>query len=247
MITYVYDNSFEGLLTSIYDSYYNKPAPEKIAGEQEYMPDLLSETVHIKIDSSKAQKVYNAINCKISHDALIYVFYAYLSDSIGAANIIYQYVRLGFKLKKEVDMHLYDDRVIAIHALYRKVSKEAHNMEGFARFKCVRNNFYYSCIEPDHNICGLIAPHFVSRFCSQNFIIHDVKREIAVLYNTKEYIIIPFSKDDGLKLTSNAEDTIYESLWKEYFVWTDIESRKNIHLQKRLMPKRYWKYLTEMH
>lgn len=102
MITYIYDNSFEGLLTSIYDSYYNKPAPGKIACKQEYVPDLLSETVHIKTDSSKSQKVYNAINCKISHDALIYVFYAYLSDSIGAANIIYKYVRLGFKLKRKL-------------------------------------------------------------------------------------------------------------------------------------------------
>lgn len=247
MIVYIYDNSFDGLLTAIYDAYYNSAKPEKIVGEWEFTPNLLYDAISINTDSSKSQKVYNGINNKISRDALNYVFYAYLSDTKNAANIIYEYVKLGFKLGKEVDMHLYEDKVIKIHNLFRKVSKEAHNMTGFLRFKCIKNNFYYSSFEPDHNICGLLAPHFAERFSDQNFIIHDIKREVAVLYNTKEWVILPFSKEDGIQLTSNVQDTIYEELWRGYFVWTDIESRKNIRLQKRLMPKRYWKYLTEIH
>ena len=38
----------------------------------------------------------------------------------------------------------------------------------------------------------------------------------------------------------------YEELWKEYFNNMAIESRKNPKAQKRSMPVRYWKHLTEI-
>jgi hypothetical protein len=38
----------------------------------------------------------------------------------------------------------------------------------------------------------------------------------------------------------------WESLWRTYHRSINIENRKNEELQKRFMPLRYWKYLTEL-
>ncbi|ETI99568.1 MAG: hypothetical protein Q611_LSC00264G0001, partial [Leuconostoc sp. DORA_2] len=37
----------------------------------------------------------------------------------------------------------------------------------------------------------------------------------------------------------------YSSLWKCYFKSTTIEERKNLRLQRQMMPKRYWKHIFE--
>ena len=38
----------------------------------------------------------------------------------------------------------------------------------------------------------------------------------------------------------------FEDLWKQFYKSVNIEERKNPKCQKRMMPTRYWKHLTEM-
>lgn len=245
MIVFVYDGSFEGLLTAIYEAYYNAEKPDRIYREQNYLQNLIDTRINIETDKSKFQKVYDAIITKISRQSLTYAFYAYLSDTEDADNIIYEYIRLGFRLGYSIDSYMHDMRVRKIQLLNHKVSREVQNMSGFLRFKLIGQNFYYAPMEPDHNIAALLAPHFTERLKDEKFIIHDLKRELAIIYNTKEWAVVPLTREKGHELADNLDDTIYEALWKDYFIATDIESRKNIKLQKRLMPQRYWKYLTE--
>lgn len=245
MIIFVYDGSFEGLLTSIYEAYYSGEKPQRIQRENEFKANLIDTPILIETNNDKFHKVYDAVVRKISKQSLSHIFYAYLSDTDDAGTKIYEYVKLGFNLGSTIDLHLYDSRVQDIHTLHSKVLKETHNMAGFLRFKLIKENMYYAPMEPDHNIAAILAPHFCERLKCQNFIIHDLKREFAIIYNTKEWAAIPLSREKGQEIINGTNDTIYEAMWKEYFVFTDIESRKNIRLQKRLMPQRYWKHLTE--
>jgi probable DNA metabolism protein len=246
MICYTYDGSFEGLLTCIYESYYRKEKPEKILKKDEFIPNLLDEEIYIKTNIDKFSKVYNAINLKISPISLKYIFYVYLSEVSGSSSLIYNYVRLGFKLGKNTDLYLHDKRVLEVHKVVKKVTNEIHRMLGFVRFKSIDNKFLYSAIEPDHNILALITPHFAERLPCENFIIHDLKRELAAVHNGQEWSITALSRNHGLKLLKETQDEIYESLWREYFRSTAIKSRLNPKLQKMHMPKRYWKFLTEI-
>ena len=50
--------------------------------------------------------------------------------------------------------------------------------------------------------------------------------------------------DDIYNSLKNYNDE-FEDLWKNYFVSITIKERANPKLQKRMMPKRYWKNLTE--
>jgi probable DNA metabolism protein len=244
-ITYVYDGTFEGFLTAVYDSYYDKNKPEKIVSVHDYEPDLINNTITIDTDIIKSNKVYSAIENKISKDALINVFNVFLSSIKNTDTLLYEYIKLGFKLGKDVDMHLHNDTVLSIHNISRKVGLEKHRMIGFVRFTKLSSDIFYSAINPDHNILSLIAPHFIERFQDQNWIIHDVKRETAVIYNGKDCVLTVMPRN-YINLERMKEDSEqYESLWKEYFTNIAIKERINPKLQKLMMPVRYWDNLIE--
>jgi probable DNA metabolism protein len=245
MVSYVFDGSFEGLLTSIYEAYYKTDNPEEIVPEWQFEPNLLTEPVYIKTDEEKSTKVYDAIKNKISISALRAIYNVYLSDLEGSTTLIYNYIRLGFKLGKDVDLHLHNDSVLNLHKIDKKVTYECHRMLGFVRFKSI-GTMFYSSIEPDHNILGLIAPHFATRLPNENWIIHDLKRSLAVFYNTKEWVVTHLSREKSEDFLIAEENEYYESLWSEFFKTIAFEDRINPKLQKKMMPARYWKHLTEL-
>jgi len=243
VINYLYDGSFEGLLTSIYEAYYRHEHPDHIYSSDYIQVNLLDTNIQITTDAEKATKVYDSIGQKISHQALKNIYYAYLSELNDIEIKILNYVRFGFKKGKEVDLYLSDDRVLAIHTAAKKVTRESHLMVGLLRFKQLENNIYYAQYKPDHNITPLISGHFVDRFSDQNWIIHDVKRKYAAVYDKNSCIFTDIS-DEMTPLFFNISDD-YEKLWKNYFTNICIKERINPKLQKQYMPVRYWKFLTE--
>ncbi|MGE5474426.1 MAG: TIGR03915 family putative DNA repair protein [Ignavibacteriales bacterium] len=242
-VCYIYDGSFEGLLTAIYEAYYTNEKPDFILLKANYQENLLAKKIVIQADCSKADKVYASIANKISYNALRKVYYVFASEIPEAGTMIYQYLKLGWKMGKEVDLHLSEQKVLDVHTVSKKVSREKDRMLGLIRFRKIKGNIYYAPIEPDYNIVGLIASHFVRRFNDQYFIIHDVRRSIAVVYNKSEWIISEFISNQAVAL-DNDESNI-QNLWKQFFESIAIKDRINPKLQKQYMPKRYWKHLIE--
>lgn len=243
MLAYVYDGTFEGLLTAVYEAYYRGEGPETLVDGREMQANFLDRYVSIDTDPAKADKVFRSIREKISGDALQRAYHVFLSEDSERGRIIYDYLRLGWKMGYRVDLHLSDDRVFRVHQISQRVEYERHKLLGFVRFRQVESGIFYAPIGPDHNIVELLAPHFAERLAGQNWIIHDVKREVAVLYNGREWVVSDFRYDE-LPAEAGEEET-YQRLWKLFFNAIAIESRKNPRLQRQWMPRRYWKYLTE--
>lgn len=243
MLHYIYDGSFDGLLTSIYEAYYGKDDIDDIVSQDSMEENFLIQKRFIQTDKEKANRVYIAIETKISEESLRRVFNAYLSELPKHGIIILKYIQLAFKMGPQVDLNLSMDIVREMDNIYHKVGKEAHRMLGLIRFKQLENGILYSSIEPDHNILGLIAPHFASRLSNENWAIHDVKRGMGVFYNKKEWVIKDVKITDSLIIRE--DEVEYQELWKAYFKYIAIETKANPKLQKRNMPMRYWKHLIE--
>ena len=243
MLVYVCDGSFEGILTAVYEAYYSRYKPGRIASRAGLQTNLLDEYIFIETSEDKSSRVYDSIIRKISRQALEHVYHVYLSNAEEPGTIIYDYLKLGFKLGSRVDLHLADDRVLKTHNISRRVGHEAHIMTGFLRFKRLNGDIYYASIGPDNNIIELLALHFAERMADRDWIIHDVGRNTAVIYNRKEWVVTDNMPD---VLPGVSEDELnYQELWKEFFNSIGISGRFNPKLQKRLMPVRYWKYITE--
>jgi len=243
MLYYIYDGTFNGLLTAIYEIYYRRQVPQQIIPVGATEVQLFVQQEMIITDENKAGKVYAAIETKISTQVLQNAYYAYLSDHPEVGIWIYKYLHLGWKMGARLDLYLTDERVHCIHRLGQKVKAEKHRLLGLLRFQLLKNHIYYAAIEPDHNIVELLAPHFASRMADQDWIIHDLKREIAAVYNQHEWISTALTSEHVLEL--EREEEHYQKLWKQYFDSIAISNRINPRLQKQFMPRRYWKHLVE--
>ena len=244
MLKLIYEDSFEGFLTAIYDAFYSKEEITSIECNNNCELDMITTIKNIKTDIDKYNKVKDAIVTKIDPLALNKIYKLYLSNNKHKGLLCYKYLKTAFKVGSDIHKHLYLDIVRELDLIERRVSLESHRFTGFVRFSLINNNFLYSPIEPDNNILELISPHFANRFSNENWIIHDVKRNIASIYNKVSWEIIEMNEDICNNLKNYNDE--FEDLWKNYFVSTAIKERTNLKLQRRSMPKRYWKNLTEI-
>jgi probable DNA metabolism protein len=238
---YLYDGTFEGLLTCIYFHYKVENATG-IYNASSYQQSIVNEYKIIKTDDEKARTVSEAINNKISREAYINVFYSFLSDIEDKENIILEFLIFAFKYGKSTMNFFSHEKVLPINETYIKVSREEHKFLGILRFSDI-GGILYSRLSPDNDILILITDHFADRYKYEKFIIHDEKRKKASVYSEgsweiKENVIIENPEYSN-------DEKIIQSLWKQYFTDLAIKERTNINLQFQFVPSRYRKNMAE--
>lgn len=244
MIIYFYDGTFEGLLTSIYDGFYATTPPNIISTKYEHEVDFLSEVVNIETDTIKFRKVQTSIATKIDPLCLNKLYNVFLSNKENKGMLCFNYLKLAFKIGPDIHKYLHNDLVKSIDSINKKVSLESHRFTGFVRFSYINDKFLYSSIEPDNNILEFISPNFQRRFPCEYWIIHDINRGLASIYNTISWEIVEMDMESYNELKNYTDD--FHDLWKDYFTSVTIKERANPRHQKSQMPKRYWKHLTEV-
>ena len=238
----MYDSTFDGFLSVIYNCYYNK-MPDCIERDDRYTFNLLFDDNIIISDPVKSNKVSKAIVQKISTETLIHVYQSFLSEVQGIELKLLKYIQLGFKIGSTVNDYMVNEFVNEIQKYSRKVGAEAHKFLGLVRFQDF-NGILYAAIEPTYNVSELIANHFKERLANEKWIIHDVKRKFAIAYENNEWMIREFKFK---KLESYEEEELfYQNLWKIFHKSVSIKERKNNRLQMQNMPKKYWNNLIEM-
>ncbi|MDF2655972.1 MAG: metabolism protein [Bacillota bacterium] len=250
MLDYLYDGSFEGFLTCIYEHYYNEKA-SGIYRVDAYQASLLSTCCTVITEETKATKVYEAIEHKISREDLKRVYRVFLSSADEKENKLLQYIRLGFQKGSAISLLHSNSVVFEVQQIEKKVTIEMHRLKGLVRFSALvkplgestGREILYSKVEPDHDVLEIIADHFADRLKSDPFIIHDKIRGKAVFAQEGSWYIADFSDADLPALGEVERD--YRDLWKRYFETIAIQERINPACQKRMMPVRYWKNLTE--
>lgn len=243
-MVFLYDGSFEGLLTCIFEAFSSRQRDVSIFPKYNYQPSFLEQAQFVETDTEKYQRVYSSIPEKISDYALKVIYRAWLSEDNDAGSLICHFLRAGYKMGDKVTDYIQDPKINAIMDLNRKVGFEAHRFLGLLRFKEITEGIFYAVYEPDHNITILIAPHFMERLSSQPFIIHDRKRNLCAVYDGQEMVMTDKIPELPSEVTGNEDE--YASLWKAFFKTIAIKERKNLRTQLNFMPARYWKNLTEM-
>ncbi len=241
LMIYLHDGTLNGLLTCVYANYYEEKA-EGIYCKNTYAVTLFDENKSIVTDVGKAKKVYRAIINKISDEAMSYVYHAFLSSEYHKDCYILRYLQLGFKVGYKIDYHRTHKDVIMVHKLSAKVTKERHLFLGTLRFQEVGKGLY-APLTPDHDIIELLASHFADRLKHEQFIIHDRKRNKAVIYNTREWIITEFTYQEELQVSKREKQ--FQDMWKGYFEHISIKERENLKLQRQFVPVRYRKHIVE--
>ena len=243
MTTYFFDGTKNGLLTCIFESFYEKRIPDDVTTEC-VQCGLLDEIVTIKTDNEKAERVYKCLkNCKTKY--LVSDFnLTFRSGEKKRFKVLFDYLNVAISNKNiDVSKAFALPEIQAFTDLKNRIYTETHRFKGFLRFMETEKGFYYACYEPDNDITELLVPHFTARLQSP-FIIHDIKRNILALCDGKRYKILN-GRDNGVTVFMSESEEIFLDLWQQYYKSINIEERKNLRQMRNYMPERYWKNLSE--
>ncbi len=239
---YLYGGSFNSLWILVFTLLHLNIKPDDIKSYENYTENLIDEAINLK----PKHTIFNKFKDKIPPSVFKTCFYVYLSNNDRKELVIYYFVKNTLKYKNEIFYRRDLNCVNLALELSKNVSREAHKLKGFLRFKEMKNNFYYAEMSPTNNIISILSNHFRKRFRSENFLIKDVKRNIYAFYDAKEIYYLLEKDIIKLELSLSDKEMEFEELWKTFFKTIAIKERKNLKTQMNFMPKKYWNYIIEM-
>ncbi len=245
MTVYLYDGSFEGLMTAVLAALRQNDHGARIAPESNGETTLFDEKIAIAAQSEDCDRLVRWISSALSPEVTARICLAFLSEIEGMETDIVRYLEKGRETGSGFHLALGDEAVLRVHRLVHKVTKERHRMMGLVRFSQLESGALYAPIEPDHNIAGLLAPHFARRMPEEDWIIHDRRRNIAAIYRRSAKRWDIHQAEVSGEPEFSEDEAAYRELWRQYCAGMAIPGRKNLKLQRQFMPRRYWKYLTE--
>lgn len=250
MTTLLYDGSFDGLFTAIFEVFeYKYKDVEIVSRERFRQKNIFAEIHEVIAQEEKSERVLNKLEENIGKAGIHELVKVFLSEELDSEQIILSAVRQSVKYPNVNILQNYaDNDILRIAKISKSVSRERHRMTAFVRFEKMQDEVFFAKIDPDFNVLPLIKNHFRNRYQDQKWMIYDLRRNYGILYDLEACdFFYPEEKIDLSKYQQkfHDEEKNYQTLWQRYFFKTNIVERKNLKLHIQHVPKRYWKYLVE--
>ncbi len=245
------EDSLEGIFTAVYDGWAGRYGHENVrlqVGETEDM-DLFSSYIKICTNVEKAGKVSNTIRRRLGGRNFAEIARAALSCEPDKGTAIYRTIARGFSMERgfQVMGVLTDPFVCRVDALSRSVSRESDHLMGFLRFTDYGQGVLWAKIKPKNHVLPAIAPHFQDRLPKENWVIWDERREKAAVHPAgRGWFLADLDGFEPTEDTASGDcEREIEELWRGFCRSIAIEERRNLNLQRQMLPKRFRKYMTE--
>lgn len=252
MTIFIYDKTFEGLLTSVFDAYSRRSFPDTLLSEGEPLPLFYEEVVTIYTDDVKADRVWKGLQKKLSAISLSGLTACWLSELPDVDRLLFRYIRKAIDSPQTIELNFGDPDVLEMSKIWKKVSQERSRVVQFLRFQKASDGTFFGAMEPMYNVLPLAISHMKDRFADQKWLMYDLKREYGYYYDLKEVTEVRFENAEphlqsGLLSEELMDDDekLFQQLWKTYFKSIGIKERQNPKLHRQNMPARFWKYMTE--
>lgn len=240
---YIYEGDFISLLNIILYLLKNNLKPNNIKTE-DYSPSLFENIISLSIPND--EKIIDKITRSFGIKALLLMHYVFLSNVENKELILYYFFRNALKYHHNIIYYRNLKCVSEVLRISGYVRREAHKMKGFLRFKELEGNVLYAEIEPTNDILFLLSCHFAKRLKNEFWIIKDKKRKIISIYDKKRFKILNEEEFQLIDPKESTNEQEYETLWKTFYKTIGIKERKNDRCRRNFMPKKYWKYITEV-
>ncbi len=240
-LVYIYDGTYEGLLTCIFESFSRKEIPRDIQVNGQAQLSL-SPLYRIATDEVKARRVAVSFPTKLGHQVTEFFQMSFLTCLTGKEIFMLRFIHKAFRYGPCVLDMLADDTVHILTKAIHHMTQEAHLLKGFIRFSDY-HSFLVTVIHPKNFVLPLLQPHFCDRFGREAFLIFDENHNAALFHQPGKSKIIPLTE-----LTLQApdeEEQKYRALWQSYYETIAIKARYNPKCRMSHMPKRYWDFMTE--
>ena len=121
-------------------------------------------------------------------------------------------------------------------------------MLGFTRFRELENGILFANISPKNNVLVSLMEHFSDRMPSENFAIFDEGRKLYGIHPAKGQWFLAGGEELADKIgevpLSDKEER-YAALFRHFCKRIAIKERKNLDLQRNMLPLYFREYMTE--
>ena len=252
-MAYVYqcEDSLESIFTAIYNIYRDKRnwSDTRIALTEEYL--LFAEYIPVETDEDSAMKVMRTVRERFGEKDYYGICMALASYDMEKAQAVYKTIAHGLESKPakgHLFDHLADDNVLKAFKLSNTVSREVHHLYGFVRFRELENGILFSDISPKNHVLVWLMEHFADRLPAENFAIFDEGRRLYGIHPAKGQWFMARSDELVASMqdvpVSNTEEK-YAELFRHFCKRIAIKDRKNLDLQRNMLPLYFREYMTE--
>lgn len=249
-LAYIYDGSFEGLLTCIFETYARHQDPEDIVRDDLLQLRLGQTALAVETDAGKARRVLAGIERQAGYKPRKYLMRASACDDPAMGIHCLRFVR--YVMEGTAGKALMDDithpAMAPMVAYSRSVGQECEHMRQFIRFEHREGGVWFARCNPKADVVPFIMDHFVERFSIQPFVIYDEVHGTAGIYDgTRWTLADAHSLGTEPSVPPAAPDEpLMQAAWRCFYRSVSIPSRYNPELRRHFMPKRFWRNLTEM-
>ena len=240
-VAYVYDGSFAGFLTCVFDSYAGREEPMSFSTPEDGRLTLWPER-RIETDQAKARRVYQSLDKKLGAEGKRLVVQGFLTCLEEKELHLWRFLRLGYQLGPGFTRGLADERVAAVWKAVGHLTGEAHLLKGFTRFSEI-DGVLVGEIEPKNRVLPLLRPHFCGRYPQEQFLLYDKTHREALIHVPGRWSILPMEEFQMGR--AGTEELQYRRMWRTFYDTIAIEGRENPRCRMTHMPKRYWDNMTE--
>ncbi len=235
---YFTDGTAESFLTAFWLAF--KDGESYITSTQKQL-SLGQKTVFVAADGEKAERARKRLlsfdkNCMDDLSLLL------RSGQENREQIANRYLHLLAEKKEPVSKMFAEEAVTEATECIRRVTFEIHRLHGFVRFMETASGALYSPLSPDNDVVDLLVPHFRARLTEYPFVLHDVKRKKAAVYDGKNTFLAPLEQAN---IILSADEKGWQELWQRYYKSVNIPERERLKQMRGYMPVRYWKFMPE--
>ena len=254
MTIFIFDNTFEGLLTSVFEAYSRRTFPDALLPEGEPLPLFHEEVFTVITEEEKAKRVWRGLQKKLSSGALSCLAQCWLAEEAETPMLLFRYIRKAIDAPRSIETNFADPDVLEFSRMWKRVDWERLRMLQFIRFQKAADGTFFAAVEPEKNALPLAIDHFKDRFADQPWLIYDIKRAYGFYYDLKEVRQVTFEEGsrEGHLVTGmldeslmDKDEKLFQQLWKTYFKAICIKEWLNPRKHNQDIPVRYWKHMTE--
>ncbi len=237
-MVYFYDGTKEAFLTAFLIAY---PDEEAVLCSGEKQLALGQKTVFVCADRERARRAEMRLR-EIDKDCLAELDLLLRSGQEGRDAVAFEYLRLIAARGRPMRKMYAEDAVSAAEECVRRVQFEVERCHGFLRFLECACGALYAPFSPVNDICDLLVPYFRTRLGQFPFVIHDIKRAKAAVFDGEHVFLAPLQ---SAELALRADEAAWLELWKKYCKSVRLPPHEQLERMRGYMPVRYWRVMPE--
>lgn len=179
----IYDGSFAGFLTAVYQVFDENLKEVCIVKPKHYSPEMFAEGKLVKTSNAKAKKVWHSLQLKVSKHAANQLYKVFLSEIKGSEDALLRYVIYAYSTETFIHTDYSNIYVLRVHQVAKMVDRELDRLKDSIILKERDANISVGVINSNFDMLPLLGKYLKRTFLDRKWVVYDKRRNYGLYYN----------------------------------------------------------------